>query len=883
MPAAAAMQDYEVWITKYPGVASLQARYFDFLVANDLLTRAAQVMASYQRVFPNDRTFPIRARTALAEKRGSPGGAIAVYDAAFDPLWPPELLDGYFKLLVDSRKLFDFYQSASRAAVARPLDLAPAARLFHYYRKQGDPAAARRALSEFRLRKEAAKAAWIAAELNSLAKLFDSVNDYEETIRYAYALYSLPGVDRASQESALVQIISVLLKAPDQPIRFGKGDLSFYHDIATIDSSPGFLNGILSLIFNSQYPDSQFRSQESRGVAYFHRARAAELYELLSKNFPSSVRRSELLSQLIESYAQYGEDDAIIRKGTGFITDFPAAPQRTKVALQIADAYARRRQVADELGMYNRLLTELAVKAQRVPLGSGQPRSPEYAQVLQRYVSRLTQLNRIADALALYRAEIDHNPDDPGLYDRLADFLGANQRAPQIAQVYREAMQRFPDPSWRHKLARYYLRYRMTNDLRTLSQEVVDRFSGSDVEAYFSDVVADGSLERRLQLEINLYAHNRFPHDLRFVNNLIALYSGGVTADPAALLRLLGENWFEDEGIRRMYFERLAATTGLQRVVQTAASLLPSNSLGSWPDAVAVNPAVTRFIGEAAAWQSHFESASTILRAVAAAYPSDSLLAGRASELYRSLAAYDGNNTAVAVSIAQDLSRSAPRDRERLVRVGEIYADREMMTPATTVWTRIPLIEPGKPDGYLETATLFWDYLRPADALSWLRKGRTQLKDTALWSYEAGAILESQGNRQEAVTEYIQGALRARNSASQARLLRLATRQDYKTLVDEQTRRRVETSPADPDALQLRVNVLRAQQRHAELQPLLAQVVDRTSSREILAYVRGVANEAGMRTIQERVIRREIQLEPILSNNCGFESNWFISSRTAAI
>jgi len=107
----------------------------------------------------------------------------------------------------------------------------------------------------------------------------------------------------------------------------------------------------------------------------------------------------------------------------------------------------------------------------------------------------------------------------------------------------------------------------------------------------------------------------------------------------------------------------------------------------------------------------------------------------------------------------------------------------------------------------------------------------------------------------------MQGALGGKSNASRARLLRLATRQDYKALVDDQTKRRVEASPADPDVLQLRVNVLRAQQRYSDLEPLLGQTVDRTSSREILSYVRRLADEANMRSIQERALGREAQLE----------------------
>src|SRR5262249_51282104 len=114
MPATAAIQDYEAWIAKYPQADSVYRRYFEFVLAASTPARASQILDRYVKRFPDDRVFPVRAKTALAEKRGSPGGAIAIYDAAFDPLWPPELMDAYFKLLTDSHKVYAFYQNARR-------------------------------------------------------------------------------------------------------------------------------------------------------------------------------------------------------------------------------------------------------------------------------------------------------------------------------------------------------------------------------------------------------------------------------------------------------------------------------------------------------------------------------------------------------------------------------------------------------------------------------------------------------------------------------------------------------------------------------------------------------------------------------------------------
>ena len=52
-------------------------------------------------------------------------------------------------------------------------------------------------------------------------------------------------------------------------------------------------------------------------------------------------------------------------------------------------------------------------------------RSPEYARVLERYLSRLVQMKQIPPALMVLSREIERNPDDPGLYERLAVFPGS--------------------------------------------------------------------------------------------------------------------------------------------------------------------------------------------------------------------------------------------------------------------------------------------------------------------------------------------------------------------------------------------------------------------------------------------------------------------------
>ena len=277
-----------------------------------------------------------------------------------------------------------------------------------------------------------------------------------------------------------------------------------YRDIATMDQGPGYLNGILSLILNTTAPAARFSEEEQRAIPYFHRSRAAELLALLDAKFPNSAERPELHAKLLEFYASSGESEAVIAGGTDFLTNFPHAPQRTSVALLMADAYARTGKTQEEFSIYDSVLQELALKAEKIPLGqsgdaesfaampirqtsiarirttqdaerqlstaNGQTkhfrcaqrqlpdqfgaRSPEYSRVLERYLARLVQLKQIPEALAVLRREIDRNPDDPGLYERLAVFLDQNKLGIEQEEIYRTGAGTVPRPlvvstSWR--------------------------------------------------------------------------------------------------------------------------------------------------------------------------------------------------------------------------------------------------------------------------------------------------------------------------------------------------------------------------------------------------------------------------------------------------
>jgi cellulose synthase operon protein C len=844
-----------------PRAYSLQ---FDFLVANKRWSEAEQLAASYARQFPNDEVRPITMRADLARARGSVAQALTVYEKAFRPLWPSELLQAYFGLIKETKTQRGFVESTRAATQSSPLDLAPASRLFTFYEQQGDRAAAQRALAEFRARKEARKSAWTTEELSTLGTLFERITAYEDAIRAYYALYSLPGAAAASQEQALGSIAETLLDTPEAPIRFGAGDLSLYKDVATMDRYPGALNGILSLLLNTTAPESEYDSEQTSSLSYFHRVRAAELVDLFDKRFAQSAKRPPLHEKLISAYAAMGESDAVIRTARKYLGDFPNAEGRTDVSLRLADAYARKRQTADEFAVYDATLRELLARA-----GGTTARRTEAAQaraaasynsVLDRYVARLVALKRVKDALALYRGEIGRNPNDASLYERLAGFLEQNKLGAETEQLYQQAIKQFNDRGWWEKLARWYLREKRSEDFSRVTADVSKIFSGTDLEAYFADLVPR-NLDAGLYRQVNLYAHQRFPNDLVFVRNLLASYGDKKTGDPAAWEALLRLYWTFDPALRNQFFEFLSRRGRLEAELAALRSMNPAAASGKWSELADANPAAAEMLAEGEAWRAVYEQAAPILLALHTEYPADASRARRASTVYRSLAAYNPKLLDTAVTVETDVVKAEPRNTEVMTYIGDVYADRERFNYSRPWWLRVPQVEPGKSEGYLETATVFWDYFQYDEALKQIGAARKKLANPVLFAYEAGAIYEGKRDWPHAISEYVNGSVSDEgNMEARGRLLVLAARSKFRDLVDAETSRLANRPEATDAAVDLRVAVLDAQSRKDEIERTLAAVVGRTSSRDVLARIDRTAAAYGLDAINRAVIDRQAAL-----------------------
>ena len=204
--------------------------------------------------------------------------------------------------------------------------------------------------------------------------------------------------------------------------------------------------------------------------------------------------------------------------------------------------------------------------------------------------------------------------------------------------------------------------------------------------------------------------------------------------------------------------------------------------------------------------------------------------------------------------------RAYPRAEEVPTVLGEISADREWFYRAKPVWDKIPQMVPGNSNGYLNAATIYWDYYQYDDALRVLADGRRRLGKPALFGYEAGAIHENRSDIAKALAEYKAAALLDDDAKSRRRLIRLARRPQLRDQIEAVTVAAVNDANVNPAALQLRMELLDAQSRRDDLNRLTATLATRVSSPEMLTLLDQIAREKGFDDVALQVISRQVTL-----------------------
>lgn len=839
-------------IQAYP---NKQKPYLDSIqFLKDSNPKAAQeIIERFKKQFPADANTYLLTRASLLNAEG----AFDLLNRSFDPLWSQDLYRAFDSSLSETGKKREYLESLKQRLEKNPVDADAAMRLFHAYHHAGNLMEAQNSLNDFRLLKEQQvlekKGTWSAKELYWMASLNHKILNHNEAARYYYALYSRLNYKREQglePDVALHGLFTVLIAAEDRPIQLSAGNLDYYKDIASMDRNPGFLNGILSLILNGTDPAGEFRVQEDKAHGYYNRAEAMRLVRYTQKHFPESAFLPGMYAGSLRIFERYGMDKLLVGVGEEFFKQFPNSAEILQVGIAVADAYARMKDPDKESRTYQLLLpiaaqrnTSQSLIADRRQTSEEdyeeyQPKSQlNYEFLLNRYIASLTNQGKHLEVVRLYQDEIQRHPDEEALYENFATYLSQNRLFEQEKKLYEQAISRFQEKGWYEKLARWYLRFKRQNDYERLSREIMDIFRGTEIESYLEET-ADSS--QQLYFALNLYAHEKFPLNTHFVQNLLGYYWGHKMWDPWEALS--EEYYFLDDSIRQGYLRYLSANNRLPQSVEA-------------PNAVS-----TRFSGDLAAWKSHFEEATSHYDELRKTYPADAEINLMLADLKRSLGVQDIQNYFRAAEIREHLAKINPSDSAIWTTAGETMADIEDYDRAKQYWEQILKIDPYQPDRYIELATIHWDYYLFDDALITIGKIRKLKKDEALFAYEAGAIYESKRDYKNAIAEYAR-SLEQPSEMAWNRLAELYQRKRYTDQIRKHLDAHLKNDSQNERAWSGVIRFYSTQKEEQLARSTIAGALDTLKPepfQKIAETLTQTTRDLGFNDLQERVFKRRI-------------------------
>ncbi|HJT27928.1 MAG TPA: tetratricopeptide repeat protein [Pyrinomonadaceae bacterium] len=464
----------------------------------------------------------------------------------------------------------------------------------------------------------------------------------------------------------------------------------------------------------------------------------------------------------------------------------------------------------------------------------------DYETVLQRYVSSLAKDNRTSDILALYANEIKKYPAEQGLYEQMLQWLGQTNLVDEQLRVYQEALRAFPSTTWRDRLARWYVRQQRTKEFEALSRDVVAKVDDVEAEKFLHEFIdIKSSFDAQLYFALYSVAHQRFPHNLNFVNGLLKFHSEHKQWDKWRAL--ISEYYFESRECRDQFLAHLSSHGELRGYLTRARATLNQSK-----DSQSLLP-YKLFRADASAQLSNFEEAIDAYRELNRLYPNSPEFAERLINLTRSFGQHNRRFLEESAAISQSLADASPSVAAYRTRAGEVQAELGDYTKARAEWEQLIPLARGVQDTYLDTATIYWDYYQYDDALRTIHTLRRQAKDESLYAFQAGVILEDKHHLRAALNEYVRAldstgyydsdTYRARN-----RLVTLSKRPGVSSQIDAAFTQERRRNRADSFVLDYAYFLDHAK-RWPEASRLLRDTVARSKADDFLRYARNLFDD----------------------------------------
>ena len=801
---------YQKTAAQNPALFSIIEQLIDRLTVEKNYPDALKILRGYRDGFPEKRNSLLEKEIGLLLSMKKSKEAEAVYQAAFDPFWSNEMTEKFYEFLKDQDR-FRAYGSELKIKFKRdPADFETAVRLIDFQKNDGvyDNDSVAAVILRLEKARSEKNIVWKPEELVTAARLLLADGESDQASRFLYTLHLQHALEPKSAVRAkiLYQLFELLSDSGEQRISLTKGDLRFYEDVGKSDPHPGITSGILSLIFSDTNPQRELAAKERTATKYFNRAAAYRIFQAYKEEYPTAPELAQMYLDIVRFYTAIKETEIAEKTLAEFEQRYEKSGDFPAVALKLADAFASTgqpekeravyQQILDYFGNQKKSLTPKIVTAepqtdddttyspppsanQKPPIsnqGIDIPSSEEkkedyyyenqnslhdyladkadeinYSEILKRYVAVLNKDKQTEKILALYSNEINKYPDEQWLYEQRLEWLEQTNLVDEQLKVYQAAIARFKTRNWEDKLARWFLRQSREQEFAEFSQDLIRKLNDSDTQNYLTEFVETKvgafGFDDALYLKLYTAAHERFPHNISFVNGLLNFYKTHKREND--WLKLSAEYYFESKPVRDLFVKNLAEKNELKNYLNAAREkcCLETDESENLPYAL--------FRADAAAHFANFEEAVEAYQRLNELYPHTPEFQERLLSFMRSFGQTNRGSLAQAANFARAQADFMPSSAEFRTRSGELQAELGFYDNARNEWGKLIKTAQGDPENYLDAATLYWDYFQYDDALRTIKNLRGKMNDDTLYAFQTAAIMEARHKLPEAIDEYV--------------------------------------------------------------------------------------------------------------------------------
>ena len=141
-------------------------------------------------------------------------------------------------------------------------------------------------------------------------------------------------------------------------------------------------------------------------------------------------------------------------------------------------------------------------------------------------------------------------------------------------KIYQQALNKFPEKSWRDRIMRWFIRNDRKQEFEDYSRRLLQNFDDQETIQFLSEFIDSKAADKPESFNGKLYfglyslAHKRFPHNQTFVQGLLKYYKSHKLEDEYR--RLLAEYYFESPEIRQEFLAELAKKGEIRKFLDLA-------------------------------------------------------------------------------------------------------------------------------------------------------------------------------------------------------------------------------------------------------------------------------------------------------------------------